>query len=119
MILPFNWPWFGRGGGSSSDAPLVINMIPTEGQTITLPNSTAEIILNLDPAADLDMLNLELPDNSAPREGQRVFVSSTRAVLQLTATGPDIVNGGVVMYSPGDNYVWLQNKEQIWSRVKS
>lgn len=99
--------------------PMVIIMTPVEGETVSLPATIREIILNLEPATDLESVNLILPTNDIPREGQRIFVSSARQIEQLTATSTNPVNGGIVMYSTGDNFVWLQNKGKTWSRVKS
>jgi uncharacterized protein (DUF849 family) len=97
--------------------PLVINMTPTEGMTITLPASTQEIILNMDPATDLSLVTIALPANATPREGQRVFIGCTKSIDQVTATGPATVNAAVSMIAPGDNFVYLQNKGQTWSRL--
>lgn len=97
--------------------PIVITMTPEEGQLIELPDTTQEIILNLEPATALNAVTLELPTNAAPREGQRIFVASTMQIDQLTATGPTPVNGAVTMFNPGDNYVYFQNKGQTWSRL--
>lgn len=121
MITPYPWQYgdSAPSGDPSSSEPMVITMAPKEGQTVVVPITTQEVILNLEPADDLVELFLVLPANPQPREGQRVFVSSSRIIEQLIVTSSDTVNGGNVMYSPGDNYVWLQNKSSIWSRVKA
>lgn len=97
--------------------PQVINMAPTEGQTISLPNTSLEIILNLAPAAPLAALNIVLPNEASSRTGQRLFVASTQAITTATFSGTPVVNNNVVTFSPGDNVVFFKNNTNTWSRL--
>lgn len=97
--------------------PLVINMAPTEGQTINLPNTSQEIILNLNPAAPLTAVNIVLPNDASSRTGERLFVASTKAIDTATFSGTPIVNNNVVTFAPGDNVVFFKNNTNTWSRL--
>jgi|GEM_PF-2977463 len=97
--------------------PLVMTVAAKEGQVIAIPASDKrDIILNLEPAADLNMITVQLPQSSA--EGQRCFIGTTRQIMtcQLTA-GSTPVNNAVLMFSAGDNAAFIRNKSNTWSRV--
>lgn len=97
--------------------PLTVTMAPTNGQTVQLPNTDQEIILNLTPAAPLASVNVVLPSNDSSRPGQRVFIATTRQIDNITASGTTVVNNASVMMSPGDNIVFIKNDTNTWSRV--
>lgn len=94
--------------------PLIVSEIPSNGGTITLPETDQEVILNLDPSTPLDTLNLVLPTGHL---GARLFVASTKAIDMATFTGPGVVNNNQVTFNPGDNVVFFQNKLLTWSRL--
>lgn len=94
--------------------PLIVSETPSDGDTITLPETDQEVILNLDPAAPLATLNLVLPTGHL---GARLFVASTKAIDMATFTGPSVVNNNQVTFNPGDNVVFFQNKLLTWSRL--
>lgn len=97
--------------------PLTVDAVPVEGGTVTLPNTSQEIILNLAPATDLTNVNLVLPNDASSRQGQRIFVASTRQIGNLVASGVATVNNATVMFSPGDNVVFFKNRPNTWSRL--
>lgn len=97
--------------------PLTIDVIPVEGGTITLPNTSQEIIINMAPATNLANVNLVLPNNASSRQGQRIFVASTRQIANMVASGVPTVNNATVMFSPGDNVVFFKNTPNTWSRL--
>jgi hypothetical protein len=99
--------------------PMLISEDVTEGEVVTLPSTIREIFLNLKSSTPLSEVSVMLPSNADPRVGQRVFISSNAQIDQFTVTASDTVFGGSTMYSPGDNFVWVQNDVEIWSRVKS
>lgn len=94
--------------------PLIVSETPADGDTITLPETDQEVILNLDPAVPLATLNLILPTGHL---GARLFVASTKAIGMATFTGPGDVNNNQVTFNPGDNVVFFQNKLLTWSRL--
>ena len=96
---------------------MTIDVVPVEGGTVTLPSTNRELIINLNPAANLNALTLVLPNEASSKMGQRVFIASTRQIATLTATGTSTVNNPTVMFSPGDNYVYFKNKPNTWSRI--
>lgn len=100
-------------------APIVMNVTPTEGQTITIPSTDKEVILNLTPAVDLNALQVNLPNNANGRQGQRIFVGSTRQIAACTFAGGLQVNNGSFMFSRGDNVAFIRNMPNIWSRIIS
>lgn len=98
--------------------PMVLNLVPTEGQTITLPATTRkEIFVNLKPTTNLLALTINLPTNAVD-EGQRCFVGSTRQIdsCVLKAAGLT-VNNAALMFSVGDNAAFVRNEQSTWSRV--
>lgn len=104
----------------SAAQPLVIDLVPTEGQTITVPNTTVkEIFLNLAPAADLTNVTINLPSNTTALAGQRCFIGSTRQIANCTVTSSLTVYNGSLMFSPGDNAAFVRNNNapHTWSRV--
>jgi hypothetical protein len=101
----------------SRASPQVIDAIPAEGGTVTLPSSSRDMIVNLSPATTLNAVTLVLPNETSSVMGQRIFVASTRQITALTATGIATVNNAVVMFSPGDNVVFFKNKPNTWSRL--
>lgn len=101
----------------AGSTPLTTTMAPTEGQTVTLPNSSLEMVLNLKPATNLTAVNIVLPNEASSRIGQRVFIATTRQIETITASGTAVVNNASVMMSPGDNIVFLKNDTNTWSRV--
>lgn len=107
------------GGGASpgGQTPLELAYIPTEGQTIDLPDVDREIVVNLAPLTDLNELTINLPENSPGRVGQRLFISSTKQIANVTCGGGLTVNNPTVMFSPGDNVVFFRNEPNTWSRL--
>ena len=99
--------------------PMLISEDVVEGQNVVLPATTREIFLNLRSQSSLTSITVSLPENVDPRIGQRVFISANNHIEQFTVTAPMIIYGSSTMYSPGDNFVWVQNDIEIWSRVKS
>lgn len=96
---------------------MTIDVTPTEGGIVTLPSTNRELIVNLNPATNLNAMTLVLPNEASSKMGQRVFIASTRQIANLTATGTATVNNPTVMFSPGDNYVYFKNKPNTWSRI--
>ncbi len=114
-------------GGASSAAldamadrlkPMVMNVVATEGQTITVPDTNKrEIFLNLEPATDLNSVRVNLPTNAVDA-GQRCFLGTTRQVMSCTLYAAGMqVNSPDLMLSPGDNAAYVRNKTNTWSRV--
>lgn len=96
--------------------PMVMDIVPADGQTITVPaTDRKEIFLNLAPAGDLQMLTVIMPKGYP---GQRCFVGSTKGVwtCHMTADGMT-VNNADIMLSPGDNAAYVCNRNLTWSRV--
>lgn len=104
---------------TASTAPMIMNVTPTEGQTVTIPDTDKEVILNLSPTADLNNLQVNLPGNSAGRVAQRIFIGSTRQIANCTFASALPVNNNTVMFSPGDNVAFLRNLPNVWSRLIS
>lgn len=98
-------------------APLAFDAVPTEGGTVTLPQKGQDMIVNLNPAANLTAMTLVLPNEANSTMGQRIFVSSTRQITTMTATGIATVNNAQTTFSAGDNYVFFKNKPNVWSRL--
>lgn len=98
---------------------LVINAVPTEGGTVTIPQTDRDVTLNLQPASDLVELTVNLPGGQSGRVGQRVFVNSTREIQSCTFSADIQVNSAEVMFSAGDNFVYYRNQPNIFSRITS
>lgn len=99
---------------SEMAGPLIVAATPSEGDTITLPESEREIILNIDTPNSLSAVNVVLPTGHL---GARLFIASTMAIDMMTVTGPSTVNNNMVTLNPGDNVVFFQNDVNIWSRL--
>lgn len=127
MISPANTPDLTQAqvlqmiaDGTASQSAVLMNVTPTDGQTITvLPTTKKEIFLNIAPATDLATLTINLPTNTDAPLGQRCFIGSTKQIANCSVTSTIQVNSGSLMFSPGDNAAFVRNNTtpQTWSRV--
>lgn len=98
---------------------MVINVVPTEGGTVTIPATDRDVTLNLQPATNLLELTVVLPGGQNGRVSQRVFVNSTREIDTCTFEADIQVNSPQAMFSAGDNFVYYRNQPNIFSRITS
>lgn len=93
--------------------------VPTEGQTVELPATGRNLTIRLRATQDLNVVNLQVPDEAASLVGQRLFIRSDAAIAGLNVIGADgvTVDNWMVNMSPGDCAVFYKFDDNIWSKV--
>lgn len=99
--------------------PMTLDITPVEAQTITMPDTDQEILVNLMAATDLAALSFVLPSNESTRIGQRVFIRSSRVITEMdvSADPGTTVDNWITNFNAGDSLVFIKSADAIWSRV--
>lgn len=97
--------------------PVSLSYAPTEGSTVTLPAVPNDLFVTLTPAADLALLTLVLPPESADRENQALRIRSTRNIASLMITGATTVDNAEVMLPANGVTVFFKFAPNTWSRT--
>lgn len=93
--------------------PIIQTASPTTGQTVTIPDSSRDVLLYITPAGTLLAMTLALPSDSVSVIGQviRVFFSQAITTLTLANTTPAlttvVLNGSFTLQKVAAN-TWLR-----------
>jgi len=100
--------------------PLPVTMmsfVPAEGATLSTPNQTNDMSIQLNPLTALNEITLTLPSEASSRIGQRVFIRSSLEIGTMTTIGATTVDNAWVQFNPGDCVVFFKSAANTWSRV--
>ena len=100
--------------GNVGDQANVMPIVPTSGQTISIPEQPTDVAIWLEPATDLATLTINMP--SIPK-GNSAYIGCSKNVLALTlvATGGSIFNT-LVALTGGDLVGFMHFGAQVWAR---
>lgn len=105
---------------AGNDDVYQMDATPTNGQTVSIPDSNARVInLLIWPATDIATLNIMLPPT---KPGRRVFLYSDKAIGQVTVSTTQsgvLVRNGVLSMNAFDQTVFNTANNTIWARVIS
>ncbi len=120
MIIKVGPLSVGGGGGGGGSVAVEYDYVPTDGQTIIIPESSALLInVLLWPAAPINDFQLILPPLVT---GRRVFIFANEQVAQMTVTSAEIdtkVANNVASMNMNDLIVFnaVSTASKIWARV--
>jgi hypothetical protein len=113
IAITFSFNSFGQKGQASP--PNYQLVTPTTGQTVVMNDSDGDVVLLVDPAANLSSLTITILSN--PFDGQKVTMMTTKSITTLTLQGSTIVG---TITSAGANafatWIWSQTKAK-WYRI--
>lgn len=84
---------------------IISRFTPTTGQTVTIPDSTGDVVVVIAPATDLAALTLAWP--STPFDGQNIRILCTKNVTALSHSGGTLNRSVASMPAIGDmNFIY-------------
>lgn len=91
--------------GQTQRKATLTRVIPTTGQTVTIPDCDGDQIIIIAPATDLATLTIALP--ATPVDGQQIRILSTKNIAAVTHSGGALNRSISSMQASGDmNFVY-------------
>jgi hypothetical protein len=95
---------------------IVSNIIPSSYDTHTIDDSAYNQHIQIEPAADLAALQLELPSDTNSIQGQEISVYCTKIVSSFTLIGAATIQGAPTSLTANSYFRMIKTGTDKWTR---